>query len=288
MALPFILLVFVFSYIPLFGWIYAFFDYKPGIPLSHTAFVGFKFFSIAFTGVSGFLGSLLNSLAISMLGILVTPLPVVLAILLNEVKSSKFKRFVQTTTTLPNFISWVIVFSLAFNIFSTNGVLNNLLIKLHLIGTDSHVEILGNEAIAWYFQAALLMWKTIGWNAIIYIAAIAGIDTGLYDAAHVDGAGRWGIIRNVTIPGIMSTFIVLLLLNISNAVNNGLDQFLVFYNPLVANKIEVLDYFVYRIGIKGNDYALATAIGIFKTALSLVLLSVANIISKKSRGEYIV
>ncbi|HOJ09522.1 MAG TPA: ABC transporter permease subunit [Clostridiales bacterium] len=288
MAIPFILLIFIFSYIPLFGWVYAFFDYKPGIPLARTPFVGLKFFNIAFFGISGFLNSLLNSFAISLLGLLCSPLPVVLAILLNEVKNTKFKKFVQTTTTLPYFISWVIVFSLFFNIFSINGALNNVLISLNVISTDNPTNILGNEGATWFFQTALSLWKSTGWNAIIYVASISGIDNELYDAANVDGAGRWEIIKNVTLPGIIPTFIVLLLLSISNIVNNGLEQYLVFYNPLVADRIEVLDYFVYRIGILGNDYALATAVGIAKTFLSLTLLLIVNVISKKTRGEYIV
>ncbi len=286
MAVPFLVLVFLFNYLPLFGWVYAFFDYKPGIPLSQTEFVGLKFFTLTFHDGGEMLNVLKNTLAMSFLGIVTTPLPLIFAILLSEVKNGKFKKFVQTTTTLPNFISWFIVFSLFFSIFSVEGLLNTILMKLHIISEPTN--ILGNREAVWYVQTAVSVWKGIGWGAIIYLAAIAGIDQELYDAAKVDGAGRFQMIMNVTVPGLMPTYIVLLLLGISNMLSNGFDQYFVFHNPLVAEKIEVIDYYVYRIGIATNDYAYATAIGISKTAVSITLLFTVNFISKKIRGESII
>ncbi|MFD2117978.1 ABC transporter permease [Paenibacillus yanchengensis] len=285
MAIPFIVIVFVFSYIPLFGWIYAFYDYLPGIALSKTEFIGLDNFREMLSD-GEMTRVMINTLVLSFLSILSSPLPLVLAVLLNEVKASWFKKLIQTTTTLPNFTSWVIVFSLAFSLFSSEGLINQLLMKAGLI--NDPLNVLGNERIVWIFQTLLGIWKTIGWSAIIYLAAIAGIDSELYDAAKVDGAGRLKSILHITLPGISSTFFVLLLLAISNMLSAGFEQYLVFYNVMVANKIEVLDLFVYRLGLITNDYSYSTAVGIFKSVVSIVLLFSVNHISRKVRGESII
>jgi ABC-type polysaccharide transport system permease subunit len=289
MVIPFILFVFAFSYVPLIGWILAFFNYKPGIPLNMTPFVGLKYFLILFSeGGTDLLRVMFNTLVFSFLGILLSPLPVVFAILLNEVRSTRFKKLIQTTTTLPNFISWVLVFSLAFSMFSGDGMLNTLLARLR--PSSGPVEVLGNINIVFLFQTALVIWKSLGWSSIIYLAGISGIDSELYDAAKVDGAGRIRTIMHITVPGISATYIVLLLLQISNllASGGGLDQYLVFYNSLVADKIEVLDYYVYRLGIVTQDYSYATAIGMLKSLVSILLLFSVNFISKKVRGTNII
>jgi len=162
-----------------------------------------------------------------------------------------------------------------------NGVLRKF-------GAESIMNPLGNNDIAWGFQWALATWKSLGWNAIIYIAAITGIDSELYDAVHVDGANRWQTIWHVTVPGLYSTFFVLLLLQISNILSNGFDQYFVFYNPLTADKLEVLDYYVYKIGVLTNNYPQSIALGMFKTIISVTLLFGANKLSQKMRGESIV
>ena len=286
LALPFAAFVFAFSYVPLFGWIYAFIDYKPGISLMDSPFVGFKYFHILAQDWPTLARVLRNTLAMSFLGILCAPLPAIFAIFLTEVPSTTFKKIVQTTTTRPNFVSWIIVYSLAFNIFSIEGVFNQVMMNLGII--SSPTNILANEDAVWFFQTALGIWKSIGWNAIIYFAAIAGIDAELYDAASVDGAGRFQKILHVTVPGISSTFIVLLLLSASNILSVGLDQYLVFYNSMVADKIEVIDYYVYRLGLITNDYSYATTVGILKTLVSITLLFSINCLSKKVRGYGIV
>jgi putative aldouronate transport system permease protein len=285
LSIPFIILMCLFNYFPVYGWVYAFFDYKPGIRLSATPFVGFEHFKEIIVSSPDLINALINTLAMNFLNILASPLAIVFAVMINEVKSARFKKFVQTFSTLPNFISWVLVFSLAFSIFSSEGLVNSALSKLGLTTT---INPLGNESITWFFQAGLTIWKTLGWSAIIYIAAIAGIDGELYDAAKVDGANRLRTIWHITVPGIMPTFLVLLLLNISNMLSSSFDQYFVFYNPLVAGKIEVLDYFVYRMGIVVGDYPLATAVGIFKTLVSVVLLFSVNQISKKVRGQSLI
>lgn len=286
MAIPFVIFVFAFSYVPLFGWVYAFFDYTPGIPLFQNQFIGFESFITIYQSGGELLRVLRNTMVLSFLGILSSPLPVIFAILLNEVKNSKFRKLIQTTTTFPNFISWIVVSSLGFALFSGDGVYNMLLNKLGL--PTPTTNILGNNDLAWVFQWAISTWKNLGWGAIIYIATISGIDSELYDAANVDGANRFQTIMNVTVPGLYSTYFVLLLLGISNMLSNGFEQFFVFFNPLVADKIEVLDYYVYKIGMLTNDYPQATALGMAKTLISVALLFTANFLSKRLRGNSIV
>lgn len=286
LAIPFILFIFAFSYVPLFGWVYSFFDYQPGVPLSKTAFVGLKYFFKVFNDWEDLIRVLRNTLVMSLLGLLSSPLPIVFAILLNEIKGKKFKKIVQTTTTLPNFISWIIVYSIMFAIFSTDGLWNNFKAKLGM--QPSQINILGNVNLVWIFQWAIGTWKGLGWSSIIYLAAIAGIDSELYDASKVDGANRFQTIKNVTIPGLMPTYFVLLLLGISNILNSGFDQYFVFYNPMVASHIEVLDYYVYKVAMLANDYPFSIALGMYKSLIGILLLFMANSISKKVRGNPIV
>lgn len=285
MALPFVAVAFAFSYVPLFGWIYAFFDYKPGIPLSQTPFIGLENFRLMFDDPR--MGPvLINTLALSLLSIATAPIPVLFAVMVSEVRSGWFKRLVQTTSTLPHYISWVIVYSLAFSMFSTEGAINSILYKLGI--SDMPVNVLGNYDRVWTVQTLLLLWKSVGWSAIIYLAAIVSIDSEQYDAAKVDGAGRLRIIWHITIPNIMPTFIVLLLLSISNLLSAGFEQYLVFTNAIVADRIEVLDLYVYRLGLITGDYSYSTAVGIFKSVISIVLLFSVNFLSKKFRGQGIV
>ena len=227
-----------------------------------------------------------NTLVMSGLGLLAAPIPMFFAIFLNEIRRPFFKKFVQTTTTLPYFISWIIVFALSFAVFSNEGLIANI---LKMMGsTKAFTNILGENDAVWCMQWVLGIWKSVGWNGIIYIAAIAGIDAELYEAARVDGASRFQLIRNITIPSLYPTFFVLLLLSISNLLNNGFDQYFVFFNPLVADRIEVLDYYVYKVGILINDYSYSTVLGMLKTLFSVAMLFGANQLSKKVRGESIV
>lgn len=285
LALPFVLFTFAFSYVPLFGWIYAFFDYKPGIPLSHSAFLGLENFRSMLTDPR--MGPVLvNTLALSLLSIATAPIPMLLAILVSEVRSGWFKRLVQTVSTLPHYISWIIVFSLAFSMFSTEGAVNSIMTKTG-IGSPP-VDVLGNYERVWTVQTMMLLWKGVGWSAIIYLAAIVGIDSEQYDAAKVDGAGRFRSIWHITLPSIMPTFIVLLLLSVSNLLSAGFEQYLIFSNVMIADRIEVLDLYVYRLGLVTGDYSYSTAVGIFKTAISVILLFTVNFLSKKFRGQGIV
>ena len=289
LAVPFLIYVFAFSYVPLVGWIYSVFDYKIGqkfLDFGSMVFVGLGNFQKLFTERSEVLRVLRNTLALSALGLLATPVPVVFAIMFNEIKNSKFKKIVQTATTLPNFISWIIVYGVAFAFFSVNGF---VIVLMQKIGIQPPVMgILGDVDHTWVLQWILGIWKSFGWSAIIYIAAITGIDSELYDAAKVDGANKIQSILHITIPGIMPTYVVMFLLAVSNILSNGFDQYFMFYNPMVADKIEVLDYYVYKVGFYINDYSYSITLGMLKSILGIVLLFTANALSKKIRGESIV
>lgn len=292
MIIPFVILVFLFSYFPLHGWIYAFYDYKPPLPLSKCEFVGLQWFKMLFgnkTQVAQMIQVMKNTFAMSLLGIATSMLPLFFAILLNEIKCKWFKTMVQTLTTLPNFISWVMVYSVAFCLFSNTGMVNTLLQNLGWISEP--IKFLDSDSHTWLTMLLWNTWKGLGWGAIMYLAAIAGIDQELYEAAKVDGANRWKQMRYITLPGLLPTFIVLFMLSISNILNNGMEQYMVFQNSMNKNTIEVLDLYVYNITIasKGTAlYSFATAIGILKTLVSVTLLFSANFLSKKLRGESIV
>ncbi|KQN98923.1 putative aldouronate transport system permease protein [Paenibacillus algorifonticola] len=289
MALPFLVLAFLFSYLPLYGWIYAFYDYRPGIPLSASEFMGFDWFTSMISNEiqrQEVLRVLRNTFAISSLNIATSVLPVIFAVFLVELRSTRFKKIVQTLTTLPNFISWVLVYSFAFMLFSVdNGFLNNLLLDLGWISRP--LNILASDDHTWMAMTLWSVWKGLGWGAIMYIAAITGIDQEIYEAARVDGAGRFRLMWHVTVPGIMPTFFVLLLLSIGNFINNGMEQFYVFQNAMNTNHIEVLDLYVYNIGMTNSNFGFATAVSMLKSLVSLFLLFVANSMSKIIRGDSI-
>lgn len=286
---PFLILCFLFSYFPLHGWIYAFFDYKPPLKLSQCEFVGWKWFETLFankTQVGQMVQVMKNTFAMSLLGILTSLLPIAFAIFLNEIKCKWFKNLVQTLTTLPNFISWILVYSIAFSLFSDSGMVNTLLKNTGVI-TDS-IKFLDSDAHTWLWMTAWNLWKGLGWGAIMYLAAIAGIDAELYEAARVDGAKRFQLMRHITLPSLMPTFFVLLMMNIANFLNNGMEQYYVFQNSFNKEHIQVLDLYVYNIGLTGGSLSMATAISILKSVVSVTLLTIVNWVSKKTRGESMV
>ncbi len=292
MMLPFLLAVFLFSYLPLYGWSYAFYNYQFGKPMSEQEFVGLKWFTELVTNPGhreNIIRVMKNTLGMSGLGLATSWLPMVFAIFLNEIGNVRFKKFVQIFTTLPNFISWALVFSFAMAMFAMDtGIFSKFMLGIGAI--DQPVAWLNSSQHIWLKMWAWGTWKGLGWGAIMYLAAISGIDQELYEAAQVDGAGRWAKIRYITLPGLLPTFFVLLMLSISNILNNGMDQYLAFQNSMNKNTIEVLDLYVYNITIASNGttlYSFATAIGILKTIVSVTLLFSANFASKKLRGESI-
>lgn len=287
--LPFLGLVFTFAYFPLYGWIYTFFDYKPPIPLSKSTFVGLHWFSYLFGNKIRILQMwqvLKNTFAISGLGILFSWLPMAFAIFLHEMQSVKYKKFIQTITTLPNFVSWVLVFSIAFSLFSSNGMANNFLLKMGLV--EQPIRFLESSKNIYYSMWMWYTWKSLGWAAIMYIAAIAGIDQTLYEAARVDGAKRLQIIWYITVPGLLPTFFVLLLLQIASFLNNGMEQYFVFQNAFNKETIQVLDLYVYNLATGGGSYSLSAGISMLKSIISVGLLGAVNGLSKLLRGDSIV
>ena len=285
--LPFVLLVAVFSYYPLWGWIYAFFDYKPPAPLEMKNFVGLKWFKYLIDNpvmVKEVLGVIRNTFAMSGISLLFSWFPMIFAVFLNEIKCVPFKKFVQTVTTLPNFISWILVYSVAFSVLSSTGAVNQILQSLGVL--DKPKLFLQSSDHVYFTQWLWLTWKNAGWAAIMYIAAITGIDEELNEAARIDGASRMQIIRHITLPSILPTYFVLLMLNIANFLSNGMEQYLMFYNAFNKERIRVLDLYVYQLAFNGTGlYSLSTAISILKSVVSVTLLAVTNKVSKLIRGE---
>lgn len=284
--LPFLILVAVFSYYPLYGWVYAFFDYKPPFPLSMDQFVGLKWFKSMVDNpvkLMQILKVLRNTFAMSGLSLLFSWFPMIFAVFLNEIKCVPFKKFVQTVTTLPNFISWVLVYSIAYCLLNSTGVVNSVLMNLGII--DSPQLFLQSEEHVWFKMWVWLTWKNAGWSAIMYIAAITGIDGELIEAAKVDGATRMQIIRHITIPSILPTYFVLVMLSLANFLSNGMEQYFVFENAFNKESIQVLDLYVYNLAMGNGGYSLSTAISILKSVVSVLLLCCTNGISKLVRGE---
>lgn len=292
MFLPFAALAFAFCYLPLYGWRYAFFDYKSGDTLSMNNFVGLKWFTYLFknSATRGDMISVMrNTLIMSGLGVGTSWIPMIFAVFLCEMKNLKFRRFVQTFTTIPNFISWILVYAIALAIFASDGFINTFMKELGMMAQEAEGKnYLMGDSFTWIKMWAWGTWKGVGWSAIIYIAGISGIDQSLYEAATVDGAGRFAKMRHVTLPGIMPTFFVLLLMGIAGCLSNGLDQYLVFQNAQNKETIRVLDLWVYELGIGAGSIPLSTVIGMFKSIISVILLFGANGVSKALRGESIV
>ena len=289
MLMPFLALVLAFSYMPLDSWRYAFFDYTAGGELTADNFVGFKWFQTLVQNsayVERLLNVLRNTLVMSFLGIITSWVPMAFAIFLTEAKSARFKRFVQTFTTIPNFISWVLVYAIAFAIFNVDGFVNTIL--TNITGNIYDANYLQDNSFIWVKMLLWGMWKGTGWSAIIYISGIAGIDQQLYEAATVDGAGRFQKMWHVTLPGLLPTFVVMLVMSIAGILSNGMDQYLVFSNSMNKDVIEVLDLYVYNLGIGNGSIPLSTVVGMTKSIISVILLFVANSISKAIRGNGVV
>ena len=283
---PFIALVIIFSYYPLYGWIYAFYDYRPPKPFSEAQFVGLKWFKSLVENdikIKQIVQVLKNTFAMSALTLGTSWLPMLFAVFLNEIRCVKFRKFVQTVTTLPNFVSWVLVYSVAFSLFNITGMANTLLMKLGF--TTEPILFLQSTKHVWFTQWLWLTWKNLGWAAIMYIAAISGIDDELFQAAKVDGANRMQLIHHITIPSLIPTYFVLLMINIANFLNNGMEQYYVFQNAFNKQYIQVLDLYVYNTAMGSGSYSVSVAISMLKSVVSVILLVGANTFSKKVRGE---
>ena len=280
MSVPMLLYVLLFNYGPLWGWLTAFQDYQPRLGLAGSKWVGLDNFKFLF-GREDFLLSIRNTLAMSLINLVFgTVSSILLAVLLNEVRNRAFKRTVQTVTYLPHFLSMVIVVGMAQNIFSSNGAINDLLLKLRLV--DQPVFFLGKGEYFWWLVGVINVWKEVGWNTIIYIAAMTSIDPSLYEAASIDGAGRFQRILNVTLPGIRSTFMVLLIMNIGHLMEAGFEIQYLMRSGLTMKYSDTIDVFalLYSFGSTRPHYAYGVAAGMFKSIVGIVLLFIANMTAK--------
>ena len=273
----------IFCYLPLAGWMMAFQNYKPKDGLFHSAFIGLAKFEQLFSDAT-FIRVIRNTLGMGVINLVVTFIAaIVFAILLNEVKSNGGKKTVQTISYLPHFLSWIIVTGILHDALSSTGIINELLLKFHIL--DQPLNFFAHPKYFWPIVAFANVWKETGWNAIIYLSAITAIDPSLYEAANMDGAGRWARIRYVTLPGIKPTIMILLLMNVGNVLNAGFEIQYLLGNGLVKSVSETIDIYVLKWGISQNDFSIGTAAGIFKSFVSIVLIVIANQIAKRNGEE---
>ncbi|MGN7358311.1 ABC transporter permease [Paenibacillus sp. SAF-054] len=284
MSLPFVIWAFVFNYLPLWGWTMAFQKYKPARSFFEQEWVGFDHFKTLFHD-DQFLLSLRNTLAMSTMGLIAGfVFPILFAILLNEVRVSFFKRFAQTISYLPHFVSWVVAAGIVTKMLSTdNGLVNDLLLGLGFI--DQPIQFMAQGHLFWGIVTLSDVWKETGWNAIIYLAAIAGIGPELYEAARVDGASRLRQMWHITLPGIRPTIIVLLIMSVGNLLNIGFEKQFLLGNNLVTDYSQVLDLYSLKYGLGMARYSFGTAINIFNSVISVALLFTINGIFKRTTKE---
>lgn len=289
MLLPFLFLIFLFAYLPLSGWRFAFFDYNPGANFSTGEFRGFYWFTYLFKNVSVSKEMLLvlrNTIVMSVLGIATSWLPMFFAIFLSEINNRRIRRFVQTCSTIPNFISWVLVYAIAVLLFGKGGFVSNILANRGIL--DSNQNLLTDGSHTWLKMWAWGVWKGLGWNALIYLAAINGIDRELYDAATIDGAGRLHRIKSITLPTLLPIYMILLILSVAGILSNGLEQYLCFANQQNVKDIQVLDLYIYKIGLKDGLVSFSTVVGMVQSLVSIALLFAANRIAKFVCGKSVI
>jgi putative aldouronate transport system permease protein len=291
MTIPFVIWVFIFSYVPIFGWIMAFQRYRPGLGRTiwkfwKQDFVGFKHFIDLFSDDRFFL-VIRNTLAMSSMALVASfTVPILFAVLLNELRNQLFKRVIQTVSYLPHFVSWVVVAGIVTKMLSIDGgVINDMLVGLHII--DKPILFMSEGKYFWSIVTASDLWKEMGWTTIIYLAAITGIDPEQYEAARIDGAGRWRTIWHITLPGIRTTISILLIMSIGHLIQIGFEKQFLLGNPRVIDYSEVLDLYALNNGITQNRYSFGTAISMFNSIVSIILLFAANGIFKRVTKESI-
>lgn len=279
MAIPGIVWMFIFCYVPMYGIVIAFKQFDIIKPISSAPWVGFDHF-IEFFEDERFWLIIRNTVCIALLKLAVCfPLPIIFALFLNEIRSKRAKKAVQTISYLPHFLSWVVVGGLLISWLSDSGVFTETLLNLGLI--KEPVTFLGETKYFWPILVISELWKELGWSAIIYLAAVTSIDPTLYEAATIDGAGRLRKMWSVTLPCIKGTIVMLFILSASSILSTNFDQIFVLNNPLLYDVSDVIDIFVYRSGIQGARYSFATAVGLFKSIIALAILYGSNKLSLK-------
>ena len=280
MSIPFVIWLFVFKYVPLWGWSIAFQDYKPALSMFDQTWSGLKHFKFLFDDAN-FYRVLRNTLGMSVINLVLGFVTAIgLALLLNEIRHSKFKKIVQTISYMPHFLSWVVAASIiSYSLSTDTGIVNIVLMKLGII--HQPILWLGKETWFWGINGISDVWKNVGWNTIIYLAAITMIDPEQYEAADIDGATRLQRIRYITLPSLKPTIIILLIMNLGYILESGFEAQYLLGNPMNLDYSENLDIFVLKYGISMGNFSLATAAGIFKTVVSFIFLFSANHIAKK-------
>lgn len=289
MLLPGLFFLFVYKLLPLWGLQIAFKDYKmfaadtPWNAITASSWVGLKHFRKLF-GSSQFLKVLRNTLEINFLKILcLFPLPILCAILLNEIRNRIYQKLCQTMIYVPYFFSWVLIFGIFYSLLGSYGIVNS---ALNALGSE-RINFFGDQRVFRWILVFTEGWKEIGYNTVIYLAAITGIDTTLYEAAKMDGANKFSQIRHITLPGLLPTIVLMLILKVGYILTTGFEQVLVFYNPSVYDVADIIETYVYRIGLGQADFSLATALGLFNAVVAFILIIGANTVSKKTLGRSI-
>jgi putative aldouronate transport system permease protein len=279
MALLGIVWMIIFNYIPMYGIIIAFKEFNIVKPISAAPWVGMKYFQEILQD-ENLRYVIYNTIGMSLLKLIIGfPLPIAFAILLNEIRSTFYKKTIQTISYLPHFLSWVILGGILATWLSDVGIVNKLLLALHII--DTPITYLAEPSYFWTVIIASDIWKELGWSAIIYLAAISSISPEMYEAATIDGAGRFQKIFNITIPSIKGTISILFILAVSGILNSNFDQIFVLANQLNESRSTVIDLYVYQVGIRQGRYSYATAVGLIKAVIALLLLLGSNYITKK-------
>lgn len=282
LALPGILFIIVFKYVPMWGIVIAFQDYSPYRGVMNSAWVGFEHFNRFFSNPD-FMLLFRNTMAINILNLVFYfPLPILVALLLNEVVGNKFKKTVQSIVYLPHFLSWVIIVGITILMLSrSDGVINNMIVALGL----PKVDFLTNPNLFWGLLTVQSIWKEAGWGTIIFLAAMAGLDPQLYEAARMDGAKRLRQMWHITLPGIRNVILILLILRIGNIMDVGFEQVYLMKNGAVSEVGDVFDTYVYRLGIQQGQFSFSTAVGLFKSVIGLVLVLIANSLTRRFGEE---
>ena len=282
MLLPAVLFFCLFHVWPIIGMKLAFYDYRI---LGDDVFVGFKHFKNLFS-TPVFMTVLANTLIISLMKlILIFPLPILFALMLNELVNGAFRKFVQIVSYLPHFLSWVVIAGIWFEFLSpSTGAVNEV---LRLFGFQAHDFLTDKQAIRWVLVASEA-WRSVGWDSIIYLSAILAISPSLYEAAYVDGANRWHIVTRIVLPHLYAPMVTIFILNVGFIMNAGLDQVLNFANDSVISKIDIIDTYVYRMGLINSQYSFATAANLFKSVIGVILVLSTHFLSKKltSKGAW--
>ena len=281
MVIPGMIFLIIFNFVPMIGIITAFIDYDPVAGYLNSPFVGLKYIFELFSD-DAFGMILRNTLGMNLIGLAVSfPATILFALLLNEVRFLKVKKTIQSLSYLPHFLSWAIYGGILLQIFSTSndGLVNSLLLNFKIIGAP--INFFGEPDYYWAIIILSSLFKGLGWGSIIYIAAIAGVNPELYEAADMDGAGRFRKMLSITLPGISSTVVIMLVLAISGILNSGVDATLVTQNNMNYPASETIDMYVYHVGLQNFRFSYSTAIGLLKSVVSVVLLLFANKTSKK-------